>query len=87
MSYRFARCRTLGHAWHSSGLVRDDDDTYALNLTCLHCGTSRTDRVGPQGSLIRRGYRYISEYDHAAQNRSAWRADFLAQLWKNRKPS
>lgn len=84
MSYRYAQCRSIGHSWEPSGLTRDETGA-VLNLTCRNCATTRTDRIGTQGSLVRRGYRYISSYDHAAQGRSVWRVDFLAHLAKKRE--
>ena len=84
MSYRYAQCRSIGHSWEPQGLTRDETGA-VLNLMCRNCATLRTDRVGTQGSLVRRGYKYASAYNHTYQGRTLWRVDFLAQLAKRRK--
>lgn len=84
MSYLFSQCRSIGHSWEPNGLTRDETGA-VLDLTCRNCGTTRTDRIGTQGSLIRRGYKYNSAYNHTYQGRTLWRVDFLAHLAKKRE--
>lgn len=62
-SYResYLACRDLRHAWDVSGFFHAGGEVLR-ELTCLRCGTTRTDRWSRSFLDVRRSYDYPDDY-------------------------
>lgn len=69
--YKYAQCRTFGHAWRPTTVdkfLRKRKPVYVQNLECRTCGTEKSVRIDTGGDLVGSKYTYPEGYKLSGRN-------------------
>lgn len=79
-NYQYVTCRTFGHAWEPSQVIKDRVIGQRVVLECTRCGMLRLDGVGVKGEVITRSYSQPEGYKlgkgHAVP-KTEWRKKWI----------